>query len=138
MTDNETSRLAYAEIQPQIPDLARRVLNVVKSRPNGVMCYEVEDLMDLSHQTASATLTLLRRHLGLIHAEGVGVHPKTKRKWNLYKEAGPGSKLIDPKCGDGGTAPMAVVTREAVVDYLATCSDAEWDAILTEAAARAV
>jgi hypothetical protein len=134
MTDNITSQEAYEVVEQQLPELCQDVVKAIQEARNGLTCYEVEAALGLSHQTASAVLTRLRRYEGRVYKSGTRRHPDSGRRWNVYKPAHGDVRAIDPQCGDGG--PNAShVTREAVVAYLAYVTDHEWMSILSEATA---
>ena len=136
MTDNLTSREAYEQIGPALPELCQDVLEAISKAPGGLTCYDLEQSLDLAHQTASAILTRLRRYEGLIFSTHTRRHPeKGNRRWNVYRPAYAGCRSLDKKCGDGGPNASRV-TREDVVAYLAAVTDDEWDSILKEAARR--
>jgi len=53
--DTNTSRAAARSIEPKVGDIAQKVLTFVKAcGPDGATCDEVEDALELRHQTASA------------------------------------------------------------------------------------
>jgi predicted HTH transcriptional regulator len=64
----ETSHEAAESVAPVASRLAKRVYEHIKDR-GGLTCFEVEEITELSHQTASARITELRQK-GLIKDSG--------------------------------------------------------------------
>ena len=52
--NSETSRDAAVSIQEQVPSLQRKVLECIRAMPAGLTCDEVENILDVRHQTCSA------------------------------------------------------------------------------------
>lgn len=103
MTDNATSKAAYESAN--ITEHQRKVLAFVRNY-GPVACYQIEEQLEMSHQTASAAICELRRYAGKIYACGSRLNPATGRRWNTYQvvENLFDAKFADPKCGDNGTS----------------------------------
>lgn len=104
-----------------------------KTRP--VTCEELENFLGAKHQSVSAQLAVLRKE-GIIFVSS----KRTDSRGSLvnayrlvvdYQEA----RRIDKGCGP--QTPRNV-TRDAVVAYLAACTEDEWNETLTEAAKKAL
>jgi hypothetical protein len=57
---SDTSRAAAESIKPDAAVIRRRVLQAIYAAPNGATCDEVEQWLDLTHQTASARCAELK------------------------------------------------------------------------------
>jgi DNA-binding MarR family transcriptional regulator len=62
-----TSHEAAKSVEKDVTRIAKRVLDAIKHEPRA--CFEIEEDLDLSHQTASARITQLRKD-GLIEDSG--------------------------------------------------------------------
>lgn len=63
---SDTSKVAAEAIKPDAQTLRRRVLAVIASAVDGATCDEVEQWLDMPHQTASARITELKAQGKLI------------------------------------------------------------------------
>lgn len=59
MTYQQTSRMAYESIIPKLPEMKRRIFEYLLE--DSSTCDELEQGLGMSHQTASATMTALKR-----------------------------------------------------------------------------
>lgn len=66
---SDTSKAAADSIEPHAPTLRDRILDAIRVAADGLTCDEVEVLLDLRHQTASARLRELVR-LGAVVDSG--------------------------------------------------------------------
>lgn len=67
-SNETTSKDAAASIAESAPDIGKRILAMIANTPS--TCYEVEQALGLSHQTASARITHLRQK-GEIEDSGI-------------------------------------------------------------------
>ena len=65
-----TSRMAAASLADLLIGLRGQVYSYVQSCPDGATCDEVEEALDLRHQTASARLNELHRRYGALVQDG--------------------------------------------------------------------
>lgn len=121
MTDNATSKDAYESVN--FGELERRILGFMQER-EPVACFEVEEQLGISHQTASASICYLRRYQSKVYAVGQKVNPRTGRRWNTYRIVDDlfEAKLIDPKCGDNGMG----ISKKDFVGYVNTLTEDEF------------
>lgn len=63
---DENSQETAESIQPYVASMRRRVWLIIWSRPDGLACWEVEQITGGLHQTISATITWLYQHGWLI------------------------------------------------------------------------
>lgn len=62
MEYQETSRQAHESVKEHKPSIQQNILEMIKQ--NGTMtCYEVEVTLNLKHQTASASITHLKKKM---------------------------------------------------------------------------
>ena len=118
--------------------IREKILEVLRASRESKTTDELVDLVNSRGRTVSARMAELRRD-GLVY---VANHRKSKtgtaaKAW-LAVGDGPvatsHAQSVDPYCGH----PLPPnVSRASVVAYLATVSEEEWNAILTEAACAA-
>lgn len=69
-TMTDTQEAAFAAIEPHVDRLEAIVLDMIRRFPkNGVTCDEIESFANLSHQTASARITALKKRELIIASE---------------------------------------------------------------------
>lgn len=83
-TDSDTSREAASKIAPHTQYLVRKIAQLLTNGPRA--CFEVEQLLDMSHQTASARMTEMRE-AGLIVDTGERRKTPTGRNAIVWKLA---------------------------------------------------
>jgi hypothetical protein len=66
MSQDENSRDAYKSIKPYMDSQRRKVWTLIRSRPNGLACWEVEEITGGLHQSVSATINWLWKHGWLV------------------------------------------------------------------------
>ena len=93
VSDSDTSRAAALSVAPHTPGLREQVLSAIRHAPDGLTCDDVEALMNLRHQTASARVNELRND-GAIVDSGLRRPTRSGRKATVWKvAAAPGTQL---------------------------------------------
>ena len=59
--DSETSKDAAESVRKELGAMCRQVRSAIADSTNGLTCCEVEELLDMKHQTASARLRDLQK-----------------------------------------------------------------------------
>ncbi len=85
----ETSEQAAESIGDLLGGLQKTVLSALKESPFGLTCDEIEQRLDLRHQTASARLNDLQK-LGLAI---VRIDPKTKKPFTRKTRSGRNARI---------------------------------------------
>jgi hypothetical protein len=63
---DENSQEAYNQHQPYAESQRRKVWSLIRSRPNGLACWEVEEITGGLHQSVSASINWLWRYGWLV------------------------------------------------------------------------
>ena len=85
----ETSKQAAESIQNLLGGLQKTVHQILKDFPLGLTCDEIEQRLNLRHQTASARLNDLQK-LGLAI---VRIDPKTKKPFTRKTRSGRNARI---------------------------------------------
>jgi hypothetical protein len=90
--NTETSQEAAESIQDLLGGLRKTVHQVLKDCPLGLTCDEIEQRLDLRHQTASARLNELQRlGLAIVH-----IDPKTNKPLTRPTRSGRNARIYFP------------------------------------------
>lgn len=79
---DENSQEAAESVQPYVASMRRRVWMLIGAHPDGLACWEVEQITGGLHQTVSATITWLY-HWGWLYRMGKNLTP-SNRKAHIY------------------------------------------------------
>lgn len=87
--DSETSKEAATSIQKELGAMCRQVRSAVADATNGLTCSEIEELLDMKHQTASARLRDLQK-AGFIEWK---INPETGKHYTRKTSSGRNGKV---------------------------------------------
>ena len=87
--DSETSKEAAESVRKELGPMCRKVRSAIASSRNGLTCSEVEEELDMKHQTASARLRDLQKS-GFIEWK---INPETGKHYTRKTSSGRNGKV---------------------------------------------
>ena len=82
MRTTETSRAAYESVKPYVPTMEEKIIAMIKKR--NWTCDELEQHLDLKHQSCSACITKLQDK-GVIEDSGIKRKTRSGRLARAYR-----------------------------------------------------
>ena len=87
--NSETSKEAAESVRKELGPMCRKVRSAIASRNNGLTCSEIEEELDMKHQTASARLRDLQK-AGYIEWK---INPETGKYFTRKTSSGRNGKV---------------------------------------------